>query len=64
MAEQYAALPAHKINESISRPALASPPTVFTLLRRFASSDRLTTVWHRALLFPTLTYPFIVPVAI
>jgi len=64
MAEQYDALLAHKINESISRPTLSSPPTTFELLRRFAASDRLTTVWHRALLFPTLTYPFIIPVAI
>lgn len=48
MAEQYDGLSAHNINESVSRPTLSSAPTAFALLRSFAASDRLTTIWHLA----------------
>ena len=63
MTEQCDVLYPHEINESLI-PRFPPRLLLLQLLRRFAASERLAALRHNALLFPALTYPFILPVAI
>ena len=63
MTEQCDVLYPHEINESLI-PRFPPRLLLLQLLRRFSASERLAAPRHLSLLFPALTYPFILPVAI